>query len=208
MTMSRFLKSITPSFLCLCGLLLGAGPAPATETGTGTGTLPQWVAVNGEPDRLLQLEIPGQMGMMVRGDAHLEYVVLRLEPTWQPDWKQAAFQLKGQIVAIKTNGPRVRVGLEGSEAQVQALLAHELAPYIEGYVFVDDPFIPKADETGKLWQRLAVPEKRVLGALVALGEDEVRDLVEKEGQAFVTCEFCNEQYTINRTDLEALFALS
>jgi molecular chaperone Hsp33 len=50
--------------------------------------------------------------------------------------------------------------------------------------------------------------ERVLGALVALGEAEVRDLVEKEGQALVTCEFCNEQYSIARPDLETLFALS
>lgn len=49
--------------------------------------------------------------------------------------------------------------------------------------------------------------ERVLGALVALGETEVRDLVEKEGRALVTCEFCNEQYTIDRPDLETLFAL-
>ena len=45
-----------------------------------------------------------------------------------------------------------------------------------------------------------------MGALVALGAAEIRDLAEKEGQAQVTCEFCNEQYVLNRDELEALTA--
>ncbi|MSQ47030.1 MAG: Hsp33 family molecular chaperone HslO [Deltaproteobacteria bacterium] len=48
--------------------------------------------------------------------------------------------------------------------------------------------------------------ERVMGALVALGVAEIRDLVKKEGQARVTCEFCNEQYVLDRGELEALIA--
>jgi molecular chaperone Hsp33 len=47
---------------------------------------------------------------------------------------------------------------------------------------------------------------RVLGTLVALGQSEVQDLLAEEGQAVVTCEFCDERYTVSREELEALFA--
>jgi molecular chaperone Hsp33 len=43
---------------------------------------------------------------------------------------------------------------------------------------------------------------------VALGKAEIRDLVEKEGQAQVTCEFCNEQYVLDRGELEGLTSSS
>jgi molecular chaperone Hsp33 len=46
----------------------------------------------------------------------------------------------------------------------------------------------------------------VLGTLVALGQAEVQDLLATEGQAEVTCEFCNEHYTVGREELAALFA--
>ncbi|MBI3301898.1 MAG: Hsp33 family molecular chaperone HslO [Deltaproteobacteria bacterium] len=46
--------------------------------------------------------------------------------------------------------------------------------------------------------------ERVLGVLVALGQAEIKDLLIKEGQATVTCEFCDERYTVGREELEAL----
>lgn len=45
---------------------------------------------------------------------------------------------------------------------------------------------------------------RVLGALVALGRDEVQDVLDRQGLAQVTCEFCNTQFTVERAELEAL----
>lgn len=50
--------------------------------------------------------------------------------------------------------------------------------------------------------------EKVFGALIALGQAEIRDLLSKEGQATVTCEFCNEQYSISREELESLFTVS
>jgi molecular chaperone Hsp33 len=49
---------------------------------------------------------------------------------------------------------------------------------------------------------------RVLGTLVALGKDEIRDLLATEGEAIVTCEFCGERYTIGREELQALLTES
>jgi molecular chaperone Hsp33 len=46
---------------------------------------------------------------------------------------------------------------------------------------------------------------RVLGMLMAMGKREMQALVEEEGRAAVTCEFCGEQYTISREEIENLF---
>jgi molecular chaperone Hsp33 len=47
--------------------------------------------------------------------------------------------------------------------------------------------------------------ERVLGALVAMGQQEMQQLLEEEGQATVTCEFCGEQYVIARDEIEKLW---
>ena len=46
---------------------------------------------------------------------------------------------------------------------------------------------------------------RVLSTLVAMGQKEMQALLEEEGRAAVTCEFCNEQYLISREEIENLF---
>jgi molecular chaperone Hsp33 len=46
---------------------------------------------------------------------------------------------------------------------------------------------------------------RVLGTLVALGQEEIRDLLRTESRVSVTCEFCSERYVIDRPEAEALF---
>jgi molecular chaperone Hsp33 len=47
--------------------------------------------------------------------------------------------------------------------------------------------------------------ERVLSTLVAMGQREMQDLLAEEGRAVVTCEFCNEQYVIDREEIENLF---
>ena len=51
-------------------------------------------------------------------------------------------------------------------------------------------------------------QKRVLGALVALGLGEIQDLLATKGQADVTCEFCNQEFVIDRAILEQLIVES
>lgn len=46
--------------------------------------------------------------------------------------------------------------------------------------------------------------ERVLGAIRMLGEDEIRDMIAVDGQAEVRCHFCNQQYLIQRDQLERL----
>jgi len=45
---------------------------------------------------------------------------------------------------------------------------------------------------------------RVLGALKILGEDELIDIIDKEGEAEAVCEFCGKVYTANQSELENL----
>jgi len=46
--------------------------------------------------------------------------------------------------------------------------------------------------------------ERVLGALLLLGRDELDDMIQKEGRAEVRCEFCAEQYLVERDELAML----
>jgi molecular chaperone Hsp33 len=46
--------------------------------------------------------------------------------------------------------------------------------------------------------------EKVERALISLGTEELRQLLEEQGEAAVTCEFCRESYPFGRDDLEAL----
>lgn len=46
--------------------------------------------------------------------------------------------------------------------------------------------------------------ERVQRALLALGREELADLISKEGRSEVTCEFCTTQYVVEREELTAL----
>ncbi len=50
--------------------------------------------------------------------------------------------------------------------------------------------------------------ERVLGTLVALGQEEIRDLLTKDDKVSVTCEFCSERYEVGRQEAEELFLSS
>jgi molecular chaperone Hsp33 len=46
--------------------------------------------------------------------------------------------------------------------------------------------------------------ERVLSAIRMLGEEEIRDMIEKDGRAEVRCHFCNTKYEVSREELERL----
>jgi len=41
--------------------------------------------------------------------------------------------------------------------------------------------------------------------LISLGKSELYDIIEKEGEVSVTCEFCNTKYSFNKEDVDKLF---
>ena len=46
--------------------------------------------------------------------------------------------------------------------------------------------------------------ERISNALISLGQEEIRDIIETEGKAEAQCHFCNETYQFSREDLEEL----
>lgn len=97
-------------------------------------------------------------------------------------------QLEACVARAKPVSQLVREGASPTE-----ILAHAL-----------DGFLPVPIGEVPIRFICRCSRERVIGALVALGKAEIRDLAEKEGQVLVTCEFCNEQYVVDRGELEAL----
>ncbi|MEG3074365.1 MAG: Hsp33 family molecular chaperone HslO, partial [Ruthenibacterium sp.] len=47
-------------------------------------------------------------------------------------------------------------------------------------------------------------ESRVTRALISMGADELRSLIEEEGEANLTCQFCDKVYHYTKDELESL----
>jgi molecular chaperone Hsp33 len=101
-------------------------------------------------------------------------------------------ELESRIAQTKPVSQMVREG-----ASPQDMLSHIL----EG-------FGPVTVDTMPVRFSCRCSRNRVLGTLVALGKEEIEDLLATEGEAIVTCEFCGERYTIGREELGALLTES
>jgi molecular chaperone Hsp33 len=53
--------------------------------------------------------------------------------------------------------------------------------------------------------RCSCSRDRVARMLKMLGRDEVQSLLDEQGMAEVTCEFCNHQYLFDKVDAEQVF---
>lgn len=49
--------------------------------------------------------------------------------------------------------------------------------------------------------------ERIQDVLVSLGEDEINDIIETDGQAEICCHFCGEKYQFEKNDLEEVIEL-
>jgi molecular chaperone Hsp33 len=56
--------------------------------------------------------------------------------------------------------------------------------------------------------RCKCSRERFEKALITLGQEELRSLIEEDGQAELHCHFCNEKYLFEAEDLEVLYRLS
>jgi molecular chaperone Hsp33 len=54
--------------------------------------------------------------------------------------------------------------------------------------------------------RCRCSHERVLGALVAVGRKGLEELIDADGSAEVTCEFCAARYRVGRDELACLLA--
>ncbi|WP_088105914.1 Hsp33 family molecular chaperone HslO [Halalkalibacter urbisdiaboli] len=51
-------------------------------------------------------------------------------------------------------------------------------------------------------------KERVANAIITLGKEEIREMIEEDGGAETQCHFCNEVYRFSAKDLEELYAVS
>lgn len=98
-------------------------------------------------------------------------------------------QLEANVARAKPVSQLVREGMTPQE-----ILAHVL----EGFDFTVVTEMPVRFSCH-------CNRDRVLSTLMAMGRQEMDDLVAEEGHASVTCEFCNERYTISREEIEKMF---
>lgn len=99
-------------------------------------------------------------------------------------------QLEERLKSIPAVSTMVDQGYTPEE-MIEALFPHEKIKWLE-----------------KLEVRFFCPcsKGRVKDILVSLGEQELRSLLEEQGQAEVTCHFCRERHLISKEELEALIA--
>ena len=59
-------------------------------------------------------------------------------------------------------------------------------------------------ETTPVEYRCYCSRERVSRALISLGVDELQKMIDEQGQAQLSCHFCNKEYTFDKAELEAL----
>lgn len=59
-------------------------------------------------------------------------------------------------------------------------------------------------ESTNLFFRCGCSRDKVERAILSLGADELKRLIDEQGEASVTCEFCKQQYRFERSELETL----
>ncbi len=73
-------------------------------------------------------------------------------------------------------------------------------------LFEGIPCHPTGSST--LYYQCSCNQEKMENAVLSLGNDDIKYLLENEGGAEVHCEFCRDSYKFNREDLERLLALS
>ncbi len=71
-------------------------------------------------------------------------------------------------------------------------------------IFSGIPFVTL--EQHELYYRCTCARERIERVLVSLGEEELTDIIEKQGKADVTCEFCRRIHSFSRRALEEILS--
>ncbi|MGE0827074.1 MAG: Hsp33 family molecular chaperone HslO [Candidatus Binatia bacterium] len=114
----------------------------------------------------------------------------------------------GFIVQVMPGAsPETITQLEANVARAVPIsqLVREGATPMEVVAHVLAGFAPVAVGETSLCFTCRCSRERVLGTLVALGPEEIQDLLTKEGRITVTCEFCNEKYVVEGEEAKGLF---
>lgn len=66
------------------------------------------------------------------------------------------------------------------------------------------PFEHRIGDLHEAFYRCDCSREKVEGAIVSMGREEIEKLINEDGQAEVTCHFCNKRYLIDETRLKSL----
>jgi molecular chaperone Hsp33 len=84
----------------------------------------------------------------------------------------------------------------------QMLRAGQAPESILEAIFSGIPYVTL--ERHELFYRCTCSRERIERVLVSLGSEELSDMIDKQGKADVTCEFCRKRYHLSRRELAAL----
>ena len=122
---------------------------------TSIDSLPEWYGRDGFGRSWVELRYPENDGED-RWPAGLgndtRSVVIAIDPTRRMQ-SNDTFLLKQMIVDAGALARRARFALQGERRIIESLVDESLAPYVDGYVFDGEPFVPAADDTGRPWWR-------------------------------------------------------
>ena len=68
-----------------------------------------------------------------------------------------------------------------------------------------DEYMPQILDERNIRFHCDCSRERMEAALVSLGKDDLRQLIDEDGQAELTCNFCCSRYSFNREELEAIW---
>ena len=120
--------------------------------------------------------------------------LIQLLPGAGPDGPKAAGGMISQIEAgVKKLGPVSAALDRGLDAE--GLLREVL-----------DGFELDILQTHPVEYRCACSRDRVVRALISLGRQELREMIEEQGQAELSCQFCDKVYRFSREELEEILA--
>ena len=95
--------------------------------------------------------------------------------------------------AVRRLGPVTEVLRQGADA------AEVLTRLLEGME-------PELLERTSVSYKCYCSRERVSQAIISLGKEELRDMIDKEGSADLTCQFCDKVYHFSGEELESLLA--
>lgn len=193
-------RRLGPSLLIALTFLAGA---PTSAAGEATGVLPLWVDASQAASLWVETPFPPQEEFPLAVTPESRFLIIRLDAAGLDDRAEAAFELKNLVVAARSVSPELTVGIDGPPAAVEALLEHGLAPYLEAYVYRDEPALPAADPTARLWWRTSARAEDVLAKLLEASSHNV-ELVVLEGLTLEGAhrELLEKLQTLSATDLQ------
>ncbi|MEM7352945.1 MAG: hypothetical protein AAF657_19265 [Acidobacteriota bacterium] len=143
----------------------------STAAADDAGLLPRWVDDSQAASVWVETVFPQQAEFPLPVTGVSRYLIVELAADRIDRWQAAAFELKNLVVEARSVSPQLEVALDGPPQALEQLLPHGLAPYIDAYIYRDQPTLPQSDPTARLWWRTEVAAPQVLSRLLTAAAD-------------------------------------